>query len=86
MSNELKACPFCGSNDVRLDYKVTVCDCCGSEAFHEFWNRRVVTREHVETMAREYCHEREWSENEQLDIAVMHVNKMLRAAGFEVAE
>lgn len=107
MSDELKACPFCGNEAVGISASGNpvhtlrmccgvcgstgpgsaartgsgvVCDPAGDEAIAA-WNRRTVTREQVEKMARHA-----WMPAG--DVPQQYINQvadMLRAAGFEVA-
>lgn len=98
MSDELKACEcgesplayqyYGGETRAILGWQVS-CDCGRRGPWHQScadaiaaWNRRVVTREQVEEMARHA-----WQP--ACDVPRRYVEQvadMLRAAGFEVAE
>lgn len=94
MSDELKACPFCRAQHVTVLQAATsffsMCQECEARGDYydtradaiAAWNRRVVTREQVEEMARHA-----W--RPACDVPRRYVEQvadMLRAAGFEVAE
>lgn len=94
MSDELKACGSCGRGSYVEDdgdYYHAGCDECGlrmggfdtrADAIAA-WNRRVVTREHVEMMANIA---RATYPEFGLVAAANFMRTALRCAGFEVAE
>lgn len=95
MSDELKACPFCGSaaREPEYDGDFWSVDCTSCQAYtwnHDTsteaiaaWNRRTVTREQYEEMVYELHSECRDLNYKQACAATV---AMLRAAGFEVAE
>lgn len=90
MSDELKACPFCGGSvETREDgtprpvLGVLVCQGCTAGAEPQDWNRRTVTREQYEEMVYELHSECRDLNYKQTRAAT---EAMLRAAWFEVAD
>lgn len=96
MSDELKACPFCRAQHVTVLQAATsffsMCQECEARGDYydtradaiAAWNRRVVTREQLEKMARELAGGRATAED--TCEARFNAFAMLRAAGFEVAD
>lgn len=95
MSDELKACPFCGGfgklrtwNSCLRHVCCLKCGATSAKYPDEYdaitaWNRRVVTREKVEQMSQ--CEQ--WAGYDMAHVSRKDmVLYLLRAAGFEVAE
>ena len=93
MSDELKACPFCGSMRVDAWSGLVQCDECHAtiagdtqEDAIEKWSRRTVTPEQVGAAARSiadglfFAHEIDAGCEHSKDFAIF----AFRAAGFEV--
>ena len=93
MSDELKACPFCGSaaREPEYDGDFWSVDCTSCQAYtwnHDTrteaiaaWNRRVVTPEQVEAAVDALCeNDYDCARMSRFDL----IQYLMRAAGFEV--